>query len=324
MMTRPILLASTFALLIVAGIGALAEAPDELPEPARAIIPDDFTFNPELTALLQAAEDDSAEVVDKALEGAPVTTRWWAFSHPGSVDDAFDALSIPDGAQGIEPMTVTLAEALTSYRDNLGDEALAALWGPGWAQRADGRVAEWENAEQRLAAAALWQAGDMLNPRDDPTETVTVTAMLDGRNVSADSAGVVLESEEGPFVAALVPDADGETLVGRLLPGRYELFVIWEADGRQAFSMDTTTINVMPGTGASANVTVEAWDFPMRMPWSMDDLSEADPVTGVEPTADVSFLSIYLVNPWLNPAELELVEGTHLLVSCVVHGEYEL
>ena len=169
----------------------------------------------------------------------------------------------------------------------------------------------------------LWSAGDMLNPEEDPTETVSVTAMLGGRNVSADSAGIVLESEHGPFVAGLLPDDDGEMLVGRLLPGRYELFVIYEADGRQAFSMETTTIDVMRGAGANANVALETWDFPMRMPWSMDDLSEAEPVTGVDAGAEVSFLSIYVVSPYLNPAELELVEGTHLLVSCAVHGEYE-
>lgn len=147
---------------------------------------------------------------------------------------------------------------------------------------------------------------------------------LGGENVSQWSAGIVLESAQGGFVTALLPDPDQEAVVGRVLPGVYEAFFFSDRDGVKGFSMDTTRLHVIPERGATATVRLEAWDFPMMMPWSMADLQDAEAYLDAPDNADKSIVSLYLVDPYVNPRELAAVAGTHLLVSCRVDGEWAL
>lgn len=300
-----------------------ATRPGDLPDTLRSAIPAPFTYEPEVTALLREASAQLAETLADEEAGPPMKEQWWAFSHEGSVEEAFADLDLPQDAYKAPPTTAPLANVLAAHSDTSRD-LLAAVWGREWRERLEARAGEWADVEQRLAIAMWWRYGDLLTPRDDPRAPVIVQVFLGGENVSEWSAGVVLESAQGGFVTALLPDPDEEAVVGRVLPGVYEAFFFSDRDGVKGFSMDTTRLHVVPERGAKATVRLERWDFPMMMPWSMADLQDAEAYLDVAEDADKSFVSLYLVDPYVNPRELTAAAGAHLLVSCRVDGEESL
>jgi len=99
-------------------------------------------------------------------------------------------------------------------------------------------------------------AGDAPRAVGDDTVKVTldVTAFLDGRDVTSDSAGMVADAN-GNFAGELEPRSDG--LETRLPPGKYKVLVTYQGDYDGVPPMQAVDVEVKAGQATREKVTLD-------------------------------------------------------------------
>jgi hypothetical protein len=125
----------------------LAYAQPEPPADIRAVIPEELRYEPERSAHDRDTYDIHLRLfLGDALED--FSSRLWTFSYPGTLDELFAGLDVPEEAEVQEPSDQDIGMSLDIYASWFG-ELIAEVAGPEWVERAQARAEELAGVTQR-------------------------------------------------------------------------------------------------------------------------------------------------------------------------------
>ena len=152
---------------------------EELPEKLWLSIHSNFDFEPEVSQIMGRMSTDIL-----ALLPDHFNMRWFVFSHPGSVDEAFDDLFIAPGVETNPPYETPVDDILRLFL-YIWEPEIKAARGAEWIAKAENKVLEWQGLVQTQAdlnflEEAYEGAVEAGIENEDPfiTWTMTVTSPI--------------------------------------------------------------------------------------------------------------------------------------------------